>query len=44
MFHDGEVPLHSAKHIFRRLRAGNDRLSRNNFLSPVCFYESSDAQ
>ena len=44
MFHDDEVPLHSAKHIVRRLRAANDRLSRNNFLSTVFFYESTDAQ
>ena len=44
MFHDDEIPLHSAKNIVRRLRAANDRLSRNNFLSSVCFYESADVR
>jgi hypothetical protein len=44
MDHDGEIPLHSAKILARRLRTAGNRLSRNTLLSSMCQNDSTDVE
>lgn len=44
MEQEGEIPLHSAKNLARRLRTAGNRHSRNTFLSLICSNDLEDVE